>query len=127
MRCSNDTLRGRDASYLAPPHRSVRAAFPHTAPTLSIDGIAAVYEPTPVTRLPGSVSGACFAGPHSPWSLPLAPPTPQRIAPLCSPASLLLWQGQTSRVRSSSATAPHLPDAGHNGTAVVVRPEASQL
>jgi hypothetical protein len=32
--------------------------------------------------------------------------------PLCSSASQLLWQGQTSRARASSATAPHLPDAG---------------
>jgi DNA invertase Pin-like site-specific DNA recombinase len=61
---------------------------------------------------------ACFAGPHSPWSPPFAPPAPLRIAPpqragpLCSPASQLLWRGPTSRVRSSSATVPHLPDAG---------------
>ena len=32
-------------------------------------------------------SAACFAGPHSPWSLPLPPPAPQRIALSCSPAS----------------------------------------
>ena len=37
---------------------------------------------------------------------------PQEVLPLCSPASSLLWQGPTSRVRSSSASAPHLPDAG---------------
>jgi putative ABC transport system substrate-binding protein len=30
---------------------------------------------------------------------------------LCSSASQRLWQGQTSRARTSSATAPHLPDA----------------
>jgi hypothetical protein len=66
----------------------------------------------PVSRLPGSESGACLVGLHSPRSLPLAPPTPQRIAPLCSSASQLLWQGQTSRARTSSATVPHLPDAG---------------
>src|SRR5262249_49169037 len=59
----------------------------------------------------GSESVACFAKPHSPWSLPFAPPTPWRIAPLCSPASQLLWQGQTSRVRASSATAPPPPPA----------------
>src|SRR5215472_7040359 len=72
----------------------------------------AVCAPAPVTRSSGSASGTCFAGSHSPWSPPFAPPTPRRIAPLCSPASQLLWQGPTSRVRSSSATAPHLPDAG---------------
>src|SRR5215471_14540716 len=71
----------------------------------------AVCVPAPVTRLPGSASGTCFAGPHSPWPPPFAPPTPRRIAPLCSPASQLLWRGPTSRVRASSATAPRLPDA----------------
>src|SRR6516165_3969985 len=72
----------------------------------------AVCAPAPVTRSSGSVSGTCFAGSHSPWSPPFAPPTPRRIAPLCSPASQLLWRSPTSRVRASSATAPHLPDAG---------------
>src|SRR6202040_3798480 len=63
----------------------------------------------------------CFAGPHSSWSPPLAPPAPQRIArlwiapqqsaTLCSSASQLLWRSPTSRARASSATAPRLPDA----------------
>jgi hypothetical protein len=47
--------------------------------------------PQPVVRssasdtLPGPAPGACFAGPHFPWSLPFAP-TPQRLAlaPPCS-------------------------------------------
>src|SRR5215467_982205 len=48
-----------------------------------------------VTRLSGSAPGTCFAGPHFPWSPPLAPLAPLRIAPLqgallCSPASQLL-------------------------------------
>src|SRR5262245_60684668 len=30
----------------------------------------AVCVPAPVTRLPGSASGTCFAGPHSPWFRP---------------------------------------------------------
>src|SRR6266436_871684 len=81
----------------------------------------AVCAPAPVTRLCGSASGTCFAGPHSPWSPPFAPPAPlhsaplqialERAVPLCSPASPLIWRGPTSRVRASSATAPHLPDA----------------
>ena len=96
-----------------PPHRSVRAAFPHTAPTSGIDDTTLPYASQHlVPRLSGSESGTCLVGPHSPWSLSLAPPTPLRIAPLCSSASQLLRQGQTSRVRASSATAPHLPDAG---------------
>src|SRR6516162_1030357 len=32
--------------------------------------MCAVCVPEPVTRLPGSASGTCFAGPHSPWSPP---------------------------------------------------------
>ena len=35
-----------------------------------------VCEPAHVTRLPGSASGPWFAGPHSPWSRPLAPLAP---------------------------------------------------
>src|SRR5262249_18542731 len=98
-----------------PPHRSVRAEFPHTAPTLGVTAWLllqlSVYAPAPVTRLPGSVPGPCFAGSHSPRPPPFAPPAPQRIAPFCSSASQLLWQSLTSRDRASSATAPRLPDA----------------
>jgi hypothetical protein len=71
-----------------------------------------------VTRLPVSVLGPCCADSHSPRSLPLAPPTPRRIAPRCSPASQLLRRGLTSHARASSATVPHLPDAGLGGRRV---------
>ena len=47
----------------------------------------------------------------SPRPRPLAPSAPTRVAPLRSSTSQRLWRGQTSPVRSSSATAPHLPDA----------------
>jgi hypothetical protein len=40
-----------------------------------------------------------------------APPAPQRIALPGSSASQHLLRGPTSRVRASSASAPHLPDA----------------
>src|SRR6266545_1357334 len=92
----------------APPH-----SFSHlgcvTAKRFSLR--LAVCAPAPVTHLPGSASGACFAGSHSPWPLPFAPPAPRRSRPLCSSASQLIWQSLTSRDRASSATAPHLPDA----------------
>jgi hypothetical protein len=65
-----------------------------------------------ISRAPGR---RVLAGPHSPWSPPFAPPTPQRIAPPCSPASQLLWQGRTSRARASSTTVPHLPTASREG------------
>src|SRR5262245_11311072 len=73
------------------------AAPPHSfSPPWVCDGKAffslrlAVCDPAPVTHLPGPESGACFAGSHSPWPLPFAPPAPRRSRPLCSPASSLL-------------------------------------
>src|SRR5467141_2118333 len=60
----------------------------------------------------GRTESACFAGSHSPRPPPLAPPTPQPVARLCSQ---LLLRSLTSHVRSSSATAPRLPDAGQSG------------
>src|SRR5215813_11863112 len=97
-----------------------------------------VCGPAPVTRSPDSASGTCFAGPHFPWSPPLAPPTPLRLAPLqiaphravplCSPVSQLLWQGPTSRVRASPATTPRLPGADRpSHAALTARHETSQL
>src|SRR5438874_6252561 len=70
---------------------------------------------------PGSESGACFAGSHSPWPPPLAPPAPLPVARLCSSASQLLLRSLTSHVRSSSATAPRLPDAGQSGAPQLAR------
>src|SRR6202035_2469372 len=60
---------------------------------------------------PGPAPGACFAGSHSPWPPPFAPPAPRPVARLCSSASQLLWRSLTSQVRSSLATAPRLPNA----------------
>src|SRR5262249_39612385 len=60
---------------------------------------------------PRPLAGACFAGSHSPWPPPFAPPAPRPVARLCSSASLLLLRGLTSHDRASSATAPRLPDA----------------
>src|SRR5271166_6326407 len=113
--------RGRDASYLAPPAQSRTCGFPAYGSHLGSkrQGVA-VCVPAPVTREPGAESSACFASPHSPWSTPFAPPTPLRLTP---PRTAPQWgatlfagftatmAGPTSRVRASSATAPHLPDA----------------
>src|SRR5205823_14934097 len=68
-----------------------------------------------VSHLPCSPPGACFADPRSPRLPPFAPPAPPQIVQLCSLASSLLWRDQTPRSRSSSATAPHLPDADQYG------------
>ena len=113
-----------------PPHRSERAQFGHSAPTLG--GLRqalrlSVRGPAPVTCQPGSVSGACFADPRSPWSQALAPPAPPPAARLCSSASQLLWRSQTSRARASSATAPRLSDADQSGSPLLVGRRISQV
>src|SRR2546430_11039855 len=79
---------------------------------LSVTLRLAVCAPAAVTHFPGPAPGACFAGSHSLRPPHLAPPTPQPVARLCSSASQLLLRSLTSHVRSSSATAPRLPDAG---------------
>src|SRR5216684_9269466 len=66
----------------------------------------------------GRTESACFAGSHSPRPPPLAPPTPQPVARLCSQ---LLLRSLTSHVRSSSATAPRLPDAGQSSAPQLAR------
>jgi hypothetical protein len=128
MLCSKKTCRGRDASCLAPPAQIRTCGFPAYGSYLgSKRQVLAVCEPAPLTRLCGSESGACFASPHSPWSPPLAPPAPQRIAPLCSPASQLLWRSPTSHARASSATAPRLPDADRRREQLTARCGISQV
>src|SRR5215831_10739993 len=129
--------RGSDANYLAPPAQIRTCSFPAYGSYLgSRRQTLAVCAPAPVTRLPGSASGTCFAGSHSPWSPPFAPLAPLQLpppriapqgAPLCSPASQLLWRSPTSHARASSATAPHLPDADQVGTWPVVRRGISQV
>src|SRR5207247_7740413 len=59
---------------------------------------------------------ACLSISRSPWPPPLSPPTPLPVVRLCSSASQLLWRGQTSHDRASSATAPRLPDADQRST-----------
>jgi hypothetical protein len=103
--------RGRDGHLLTAPQ--IRASgFPaHGSHLGYVTAKLAVRAPALVTRAPGTVSGACFAGSRSPWPPPFAPPAPLRLGPHCSSASQLLWQSLTSRDRASSATAPRLPDA----------------
>jgi hypothetical protein len=117
-----DWSRTRDAHYWAPPAQIRTCSFPAYGSHLgSQRQTLAVCGPAPVTRLPGTESGACLAGPRSPWPPPLAPPAPQRIAPRCSPASQLLWRSPTSRVRASSASTPRLPDADRRRHQVTAR------
>src|ERR1700730_1389551 len=64
-RCCNEkqprTIAVGTAVTSRPPHRSVHAEFPHTAPTLGVTAKLrlqlSVCAPAPVTWLPGSVPG----------------------------------------------------------------------
>src|SRR6516165_8243280 len=86
-----------------------------------------VRVPAPGTRFPGPAPGACFADSRSPRPRPLAPPTPLPVVWRCSSASLLLWPGLTSRVRTSAATAPRLPAADQHRFASLAEHETSRF
>ena len=108
--------RGRDASCLAPPAQNRTCGFPAYGSHLgsrrrTAAAMRRVRAPAPVSHESGTEPGVCVAGAHSPWPRPFAPPAPSWITPLCSPASQLLWPRPTSCIRTSSATAPRLPDA----------------
>ena len=64
----------------------------------------AVSARQPGSRFPGPASGACFRFADSPWSWPFPPRTPPGLAPLCSPASTVLWPRPTSALRSPQAS-----------------------
>src|SRR4051794_554883 len=110
-------VRGREPGYPGPPAQirtspiKASGSYQEYLAVSSVSLSLVARGPAPVTRFPGSVPGTCFAGPSSSRSPPFAPPTPPPVARLCSLASSLLWQSQTSRVRASSASTPRLPDA----------------
>jgi hypothetical protein len=87
-----------------PPHRSVRAALPHTAPTSdNWRRIAPTHTDQPVGHICSpSVWGTCGAGPCSPWLASFPPPTPQlRFSPLlCSQGSSVLRHHPTPHRRA---------------------------
>src|SRR3954454_15743814 len=110
-------VRGREPGYPGPPAQirtspiKASGSYQEYLATGSVSLSLVARGPAPVTRLPGSVPGTCFAGPSSSRSPPFAPPTPPPVARLCSLASSLLWQSQSSRVGASSACTPTPPDA----------------
>ena len=70
----------------------------------------AICPPALVTHRPGAESGTRFAGEHSPGPRPRLSRLLGHSPGLRSSASQLLWRSLTSPVRSSSATAPRLPN-----------------
>src|SRR5215472_14180222 len=116
-RICQDVPGGSAENHLSQPALGIGALDQQVTLTLPL----AVCGPAPVTRFPGPGPGTCFADPYSPWPPPFAPPTPQRIAPPCSSASQLIWRSLTSRTRTSSATAPRLPDANQDSLLPLVR------
>src|SRR6266576_6210604 len=115
-RCS-----GRDAIFIAPPAQNRTCGFPAYGSHLGCV----------TAKLPYTLQRLCHAslvlspvrallvriplGPR-PWLHRLRCVRLRRclrsgLPSLCSPASQLLWRGPTSRVRASSASVPHLPDA----------------
>lgn len=126
---ANSTFRGRDASYLAPPAQIRTCGFPAYGSHLGHRRRnIAVCEPTPVTRLAGTESSMCFIGPHSPRSLPFAPPTPPRIAPF-------VFVGFKATMTESDFSGPFIIGYGSSpsrrgpvtANTVPVKPETSQL
>jgi hypothetical protein len=87
------------AASLAAPDPYLQLSRIRLLPRVSDGGALSVSAPAPVTRLSGSASGACFAGSHSPWSPPLAPPAPQRIASA-------LFVGFTATIAESDFSCP---------------------
>jgi hypothetical protein len=85
-----------------PPHRTVRAALPHTAPTL--EGLREVLllarRSILGTLFPRTVSGECWTERCSPWPAPFSPQAPPKIALLCSSGSSILWRGPTPPERT---------------------------
>src|SRR5919197_6421464 len=85
------------------------AAPPHSFSCLGcVTAQVAVYAPAPVSRLPGSVPGTCFAGAYSPWPPPFAPPTPLRPPPQTPPqwAFLALFAGFIATMTRSDFSRP---------------------
>jgi len=93
-----------------PPHRTVRAALPHTAPTLEDWRAVLLLAHRAIlgTLDPRTASGGCWVERYSPWPAPFSPQAPPKIALLCSSGSSILWRGPTppERTRPPCGFAP---------------------
>src|ERR1039458_10576270 len=104
-----------------PPHRSVRAELPHTAPALDASACHQGRRPTHCSWYlenaeSGSESGTFAHTRNSPWRPPFPPSPPQRLSfwgrAHCSATSSVLWQPPTprDRTRGSCGMSLHPPD-----------------
>jgi hypothetical protein len=93
-----------------PPHRTVRAAFPHTAPTLEgwREVLRLAHRSILGTLVSRTVSGECGTDRCSPWPAPFSPQAPPKMALLCSSGSSIVWRGPTppERARPPCGFAP---------------------
>ena len=85
-----------------PPHRAVRAALPHTAPTLEDwrEVLLLAHRSIHGTLHPRTVSGWCWLEQCSPWPAPFSPQAPPKIALPCSSGSSIVWRGPTPPKRA---------------------------
>src|SRR5208282_5682453 len=85
-----------------PPHRTVRSAFPHTAPTLEgwREVLLLAHRSILGTLYPRTVSSECWTERCSPWPAPFSPQAPPKIALLCSSGSAILGRGPTPPERA---------------------------
>ena len=86
-----------------PPHRTLRAALPHTAPTLEDWRVVLLlaHRSSPGTLVPRAVSGIGVGVERcSPWPAPFSPQAPPKIALLCSSGSSIVWCGPTPPERA---------------------------
>ena len=107
-----------------PPHRTVRAALPHTAPT-SESNERCCYSHTGQSLehwCPALCRGGCGTERCSPWPAPFSPQPPPKIALLCSAGSSILWRGPTPPERAR----PHCGFAPSRTGLVPFRDEALQ-
>ena len=86
-----------------PPHKTVRARLRIRLPPWMLASkrlLPDAHRTVPVTLVSRSVSDSCWTDRCSPWSAPFPPPSPPRIAPLCSTGSQVLWRSPTPLKRA---------------------------
>src|ERR1700730_366795 len=112
-----------------PPHRTVRAAFLHTAPTSDGCRLASAFRTR--SGVGDTLSRHCVRHVRHRFAFSLASALRSTASaagrPALFAASLLLWRSLTPHARASSASVPHLPDADQSALQPVAGHETSQV